>query len=327
MAGALDTEGPLVSVVIPTYQRAGLIRDALESVAAQSWRPIEAVVIDDGSSDGTESVVTGWAENADIPVRYVWQENAGGNAARNAGIAHAGGEVIAFLDSDDLWHPDKTERQMRLLGGPDEFGAVYCALRETDAATGRILNEPAMTCPQGDLLDRLLVRDETAPTSAWLVRRPLLQDVGGFDEDLRARQDWDLWIRLAAITRIGAVAEPLLSLRHHDGPRTASDPTRELMAYAAIRAKNRALLRSRPLGVRLAARAAFHRRSGRVRLHYMGERGRALAHYVAAVCLWPVEADSWAALVGWFLPGAFRARLRAGWNRVFGNTRFAIRSH
>ncbi len=316
-----------VSAVVPTYQRAHLIADALDSVAGQTWRPFEIVVVDDGSTDGTKDAVAAWAAaHPDIPVRFLWQENAGGNAARNAGIAAARGAFVAFLDSDDTWDATKTEKQMAVFSDPG-IGAVYCGLRETEAETGKTLHEPPLSAPDAATLARLLVRDETGPTSAWIVRKTVLQAVGGFDPDLRARQDWDLWIRLAAQTRIASVPERLFSLRHHGGPRTASDPTRELRAYRAIRAKNATLLAKHPLPVRLAARAAFHRRSGRVRLRYMGQRWRALGHYGVAIALWPVEPDSWFAFLGWFMPSGLRQGLRKVWNRTIGRGGLGIRSH
>lgn len=319
---------PLVSVIIPSYQRAGLIADALDSVACQTWHPLEIVIIDDGSSDATEAVVTAWAsQHPEIPLRYRWQENAGGNVARNHGIREAQGTYIAFLDSDDVWHPDKTARQLALLQGDDGIGAVYCGLREVQAETGEVLREPGLALPSGDVLSRLLVRDETGPTSAWIIRKAHLDQVGGFDPDLAARQDWDLWIRLAAVTRISAVDAPLLDLRHHGGPRTASDPTRELRAYRAIRRKNAALLAAQPLRIRLAARSAFHRRSGRVQLRYMGRRLPSLGQYLVATALWPVEPDNWFALLGWILPDRLRSGLRQRWNKLLGKTNFAIRSH
>lgn len=322
------TASPLVSVVIPSWQRAHLIGDALDSIAAQSRRPLEIIVADDGSTDGTRDRVEAWAaSHPDIELRYLWQENAGGNAARNLGIREAQGAYVAFLDSDDTWSADKIAKQMSVLQTGDGIGAVYCGLVETDAATGAVLNRPPVTVPVPDMLSRLLIRDETAPTSAWVIDRDILRQVGGFDETLRARQDWDLWIRVASATRIGAVPEPLMQLRQHDGPRTASDPTRELRAYAAIREKYRALLAQQPLSVRLAARGAYHRRAGRVSFHYMGQRGRALGHYLAAIAFWPFALDSWYALAGWFLPNGMRARLRSVWNRVAGRTRFGIKSH
>lgn len=318
----------LVTVVIPTYQRAHMIADALNSARGQGFRPLEVVVVDDGSTDETDSVVKDWqARNLEIPVQYIWQENAGGNAARNAGWRAATGEFVAFLDSDDTWHPDKTQKQIDLLNSDRTCGAVYCGLQEIEARTGEAIGTPSLASANGDLLDELLISDVTAPTSAWIIRRDFLEQVDGFDDALPARQDWDLWIRLAAVTGIGAVEAPLLFLRHHDGPRTASDPTRELRAYSAIRRKNRALLKTKPLHIRLAALSAFHRRSGRVKLHYMGARGAAFLHYLAAIIVWPFNLGNYHALLGWFLPQGLRQKLRRGWNSLFGNTRFAIRSH
>jgi len=322
------TGTPLVTVVIPTWRRAHLICDALESVRHQVWRPLEIVVVDDGSDDGTDEAVAAWASlHPELPVTYIWQENAGGNAARNRGIAEARGDYVAFLDSDDTWDSHKIARQIEILRSDDAIGAVYCGFRVVRAETGEVLHEPKLALPAGDILTRLLVRDETAPTSAWIVRKRLLEEVGGFDVALAARQDWDLWIRLAAITRIAAIDAPLFDLRDHGGPRTASDPTRELRAYEAIRRKNAKLLAKQPLRVRLAARSAFLRRSGRVRLRYMNQRSEALGLYLLAVAVWPVEPDNWHALLGWFLPARLRCRLRRGWNHVLGKTGFAIRSH
>lgn len=317
-----------MSVIIPTYRRAHLIADALESVIGQTWRPLEIVIIDDGSDDDTNKIVSSWAKkNQDLFLRYVWQRNAGGSAARNRGIQEARGAMVAFLDSDDTWHPDKIAKQVAILEIEEHFGAVYCGYREVQAETGEVLDQPNTLLPSGDILSRLLVRDETAPTSAWIIRKPLLEWLGGFDISLAARQDWDLWIRLAAVTPIAAIEQPLFDLRHHGGPRTASDPTRELRAYKAIRRKNAALIAAQPLSVRLMARSAFLRRSGRVRLRYMERRISALGFYFLATAVWPFEPDNWHALLGWFLPVWFRKRLRRGWNKCFGKTRFAIRNH
>ena len=320
---------PRVSVVIPTHNRAHLICDALDSVLAQDWPALEAIVVDDGSDDDTEERVEQWRKHAApaFPVRFVRQARAGGNAARNRGIDEARGEFVAFLDSDDVWHPGKIGKQMAVLRSRPDFGAVYTGLREVDVETGEVLAEPPHAYPEGDLLDALLVRDVTAPTSTYLVRRALLVEAGGFDLDLAARQDWDMWIRLAATTKIGCVPEALVDLRHHAGPRTASDPTRELRAYERILEKYAPIRRRRGLHVRLAAQASFHRRTGRVQFHYLGRRGLALRHYLIAIALWPVAADSWAALLGALLPGAWRKTLRSTWNAIFGRTPLAIRSH
>lgn len=318
---------PEVSVVVPTYNRDHLVCAALDSVQAQSFRSLEIIVIDDGSTDDTEARVRAWAETATLPVLYERQPNAGGNAARNRGIDRARGHFVAFLDSDDLWHPNKIARQLARLAETPAFGAVYCGLRETDAESGRVLAEPRHDFPEGDLLNALLVRDVTAPTSTYLVRRQLLIEAGKFDLDLAARQDWDMWIRLARLAPIGCVPEVLVDLRHHAGPRTVSDPTRELRAHRRILAKYAPLRARRGWWLPLAARAGFHRRAGRVQFHYRGRRGAAIRHYLTAIALWPLAADSWAALVGAFLPAGLRGRLRHGWNSIFGRTFLAIRNH
>lgn len=321
---------PLVSVVIPTYNRAHLIIDALESVKRQTWRPIEIVVVDDGSSDETGTVVSRWADAdaGDVAVRYVHQVNAGGNVARNRGIAESRGGLIAFLDSDDLWQPDKLEKQVRILEEHADVVAVYCGVRET--VVGRDPGSAAPSprrYPQGDLEAVLLVQDVTAPTSTYVVRRDAMEAAGRFDTSLRARQDWDMWIRVAQQGRIAAVPAALVDMRHHDGPRTATDPTRELAAYRLILEKYAARRRAYGWRVRAAARAAYHRRAGRVHFHYMHQPVRALGHYLLAILLWPGEPDSYAALLGLLMPQALRERVRRVWNRALGRTRFAIRSH
>lgn len=319
----------LVTVVIPVYNRASLIGGALDSVGAQSWRPLEVVVVDDGSTDGTADAVADWRATAapDFGVRVIAQPNLGGNAARNRGAVEARGSVLAFLDSDDRWHPDKLMRQIEALEAHPDHVAVYCGLREVDLASGRVLSDSPRAYPAGDLRAQLLVRDVTAPTSTCAVREDAFHAAGGFDTDLAARQDWDMWIRLATEGPIAAVPAALVDLGHHEGPRTITDPSRELTAHRRILEKYAALRREQGVAVELAARAAFHCRAGRVHLHHMDARGLALGHYLRAILLWPVAVDSYAALLGWFLPGNLRRRLHQGWNRVFGRTPLAIRSH
>lgn len=320
---------PLVSVVIPTYNRAHLICDALDSILQQELLPGEVIIVDDGSDDGTAGRIGQWRQRSRPPfgVQFVRQERMGGNVARNRGIALAQHRYVAFLDSDDLWHPAKLRKQVELLEDRPGYGAAYTGLRETDAESGAVISEPQHAYPEGDLLNALLVSDVTAPTSAWVVRRALFQEAGDFDQDLMARQDWDMWIRLALCAKIGCVPEALVDLRQHGGPRTVSDPTRELAAYRRILGKYAPLRRARGLRVRLAALSSYHRRAGRVHLHYLNRRGRAIGHYLMALALWPLAADTWAALLGAFLPAALRRQLRRGWNAIFGGTALAIRSH
>ena len=319
----------LISVVIPTYNRGHLIRGALDSIACQDYRPLEVIVVDDGSTDNTTEAVRSWMSSRrdGLSLRLVRQKNQGGNAARNAGIRAARGELVAFLDSDDQWHADKLSRQHAVLRDDARIGGVYCGVRHDRLDSG----DPPLSYPReypaGELLDELLVRDVTAPTSTYLVRREVFDTVGDFDEALQARQDWDMWIRMASRYHIGVVPEPLVDYGEHAGERTASNPQKEIAAYRRIMLKYASLRASRSLGVRRAAHSALMRRMGRVHLHHGLGRGTSLVFYLKAVLAWPFDFDNYAALAGWFLPGGLRRKLHLAWNRVFGASPLSIRSH
>lgn len=320
---------PKVSVVIPTYNRASLICDALESVAAQSFTDIEIIVVDDGSIDNTAEVVKAWSGEKfhARSLRYLRQENLGGNAARNCGIEASTGLYVAFLDSDDIWHPEKLAKQIPLLEANTDCVAVYSGLREVEIESGKILSVPEHPYPSGKLLPKLLVSDVTAPTSAYLVRREALHRAGLFDLSLAARQDWDMWIRLAKLGEINAVREPLFDLRHHDGPRTISDPNRELQAHRRIIEKYADERRALGFSTSLAAKASYHRRCAKVHFHNKNAPLSAIGHYLAAIAYWPFEINSWLGLVSVFVPQGARGSFRKSWNAILGRTSFGIRSH
>jgi glycosyltransferase involved in cell wall biosynthesis len=203
-------DSPLISVVIPTYNRAATIARALDSVVRQSHRPIEIIVVDDGSTDGTLRAIDG--EHCPVPLTVVaLGQNQGAAAARNHGIAMASGDYVAFLDSDDQWQPDKLERQLAALAEAGlEYGASYTGIASY-AEDGRLCALSRATA-EGDLRLALLNHNLVGSTSCMLARRTLLQQIGGFNASLRSCQDWDLWIRLAGHTRFACVAEPLTLL-------------------------------------------------------------------------------------------------------------------
>ncbi len=323
--------GNLVSVVIPVYNRASLIVDALNSVLAQTYRPLEIIVVDDGSTDRTPDVVQHWIETVctnkkAIMARLIRQEKKGGNAARNRGIKESMGEFVAFLDSDDIWLPRKLEKQIPHFSDP-EIGAVYCGLQQVDLATGKVWPVCPRKYPSGWLLRQLLIKDVTAPTSTFVIRKEVFSKVGTFDERLLARQDWDMWIRIAAVYKIGVVPEVLVHYRHHLGERTASNPEKEIRAYHIIRGKYQSLLSQQPLRIRQAARASFYKRLGRVYFHRRGRRAQALLHYLFALFNYPFDFDTWAATAGVFLPKTLRQKIRLWWNSILGGTGLEIRSH
>ncbi|MEL6645012.1 MAG: glycosyltransferase family A protein [Pseudomonadota bacterium] len=321
--------GPLVSVVIPTYNRAHLLADALQSVAAQTWRPLEVIVVDDGSTDDTRAVFDRWAAGSgpDITARFEEQEHQGGNAARNLGISKAQGDFVAFLDSDDLWKPSKIARQIEGLIARRDAGASYCGIEEVEIGSDAAPYNPTRPYPEGDISKLLLVSDVTAPTSCYVVARSVLEAAGGFDEALRARQDWDLWIRVSLATQILAVPEALTVLRNHSGPRTISDPQRELTAHQAILAKYASQRKQAGRRVERGAMSAFHRRAGRVNFHHIKNTKAAVGHYLRAIWWSPLTMNNYFALVGTVLPAQGRKRLNRAWNAVFGRTGLRISSH
>ncbi|MSQ47316.1 MAG: glycosyltransferase family 2 protein [Deltaproteobacteria bacterium] len=197
---------PRVTVVIPTYNRRDLVREAIASVTAQSYPDVEVIVVDDGSDDGTAEVVRRFAG-----VQYVYQENRGVSVARNVGVARARGELIAFLDSDDLWQPDKLTHQVACFEqNPD---VRICQTDEIWIRNGVRVNPHHKHRKTGeDIFARSLERCLVSP-SAVMMRRALWEQVGGFDETLPACEDYDLWLRITARMPVHFIAMPLVVKR------------------------------------------------------------------------------------------------------------------
>jgi glycosyltransferase involved in cell wall biosynthesis len=184
---------PTVTVVVPTFNRPRMLAQALASIRSQTYGDWECIVVDDGSDPPARPVVDGLG---DPRIQYVWRANAGRSAARNAGIALARREYVAFLDDDDLWLPNKLALQVPVLSGQPEVGLVTAGWRYVDAA-GEPLREmtPWVWRPQLGV-DSWLFSCPALP-SGVLVRREWLDRAGGFDESLDANEDRDLWLRLA----------------------------------------------------------------------------------------------------------------------------------
>jgi glycosyltransferase involved in cell wall biosynthesis len=193
---------PLVSVIIPTYNREKIIGKAIASVLAQSWQDFEIIVLDDGSRDNTRAAV----EACGPKVRYFYQENKGIAGARNSGMRHAEGDHLAFLDSDDYWLPEKLARQMALFEAHPEYGMIACQCGSVaiDGAY-REKNRPGKS---GWILYDLF-RKNFIRTSAAVITRACLEKVGGFDEGLREGEEYDYWLRIAAEFAVGFINEPL----------------------------------------------------------------------------------------------------------------------
>lgn len=197
---------PKVSVIIPTYNRASLLRDAIDSVLHQTFTDLELVVVDDGSTDNTEEVL---CSITDPRVRYFKQPNRGVSAARNAGIQATTSEFVAFLDSDDLFLPERISIQMTVIDHDPDVGLVYCLFYSTKNGGPKKLQGK---CYPSDL--RLLAEGANIPFSTILMQRSWLEQLGGFDEKLVMAEDRELIFRLfMAGCRMTCVPQPLVIIR------------------------------------------------------------------------------------------------------------------
>ncbi len=197
-----------VSVVIPTFNRRQLVRGAVASVCAQRDADYEIIVVDDGSTDGTAEALR--AEFGSR-IRVVCTENHGVSSARNRGVAESHGELIAFLDSDDLWLPAKLAAQARFFA--EHADAAICQTEEIWLRNGVRVNPcKHHEKPSGDIFEASLRLCLVSP-SAVMMRRLLFETVGGFDESLPACEDYDLWLRTARTTPVYLLDEPLVIKR------------------------------------------------------------------------------------------------------------------
>lgn len=205
----------LVSVVIPTYNRALKVIEAIDSVLCQSYPFLEIIVIDDGSTDNTQSLLCDYSGK----VTYIYKENGGVSSARNIGIQNSTGDLIAFLDSDDTWVENKIEKQVEWFRQNPEYGMVLTDVFYVDSSVSIIekTNRRSSLPINGFILDDVLLQPSLIPSSV-LVRRAVFDEVGFFDESLKTAEDLDLHLRVAEKHKIGLIEQPLVYfLRGEEG--------------------------------------------------------------------------------------------------------------
>ena len=206
---------PRVSVIIPTYNRADLIGETVESVLSQTFDDFEIIIVDDGSTDSTREVVRGF----DGPIKYIYQENQGVSCARNRGFEASRGDYICFLDSDDVWSPRMLEREVSLLDSNSDLGFVYSDYQFVNR-DGEMLPKPAVfrahPLRRGRIF-RFLVYFDFIIFSTVLARRDCINKVGLFDPSFEAAQDLDWLLRMTSVYETDYVSEQLCLYRKHDG--------------------------------------------------------------------------------------------------------------
>jgi glycosyltransferase involved in cell wall biosynthesis len=202
------TQGPpQVSVIIPTCNRAWCLAEAVESVLAQDVAGVELIVVDDGSTDRTPELLAGYGER----IRVLRRENRGVSAARNAGIAAARGELVAFLDSDDVWLPGKLRAQVDFFAAHPQ--ALICQTEELWVKDGRRVNPGRRHRKRGGMIFEPSLELCLVSPSAVVVRRELFERVGLFDEGLPACEDYDLWLRVSCRFPVHLIAAALIVKR------------------------------------------------------------------------------------------------------------------
>jgi glycosyltransferase involved in cell wall biosynthesis len=199
---------PAVSVIIPTYNRAAFLSEALASVLAQTMGDLEVLVVDDGSTDATREIVMSFD---DPRVRYLFQKNLGVSAARNWGVASSRAPLIAFLDSDDVWQPTKLDVQAAYFTAHPEIS--ICQTEEIWVRDGKRVNPCDKHAKQSGWIFRECIPLCIVSPSAVMLRREAFYALGGFDESLPACEDYDLWLRAALRYEIHTLPNPLIVKR------------------------------------------------------------------------------------------------------------------
>ncbi|HMO80754.1 MAG TPA: glycosyltransferase [Pyrinomonadaceae bacterium] len=203
---------PLVSAIIPNYNYARYVGEAVESALSQTYPNIEVIVVDDGSKDNSLKVLEKYRDR----VKIIEQVNSGVCVARNRGVAESAGEYIAFLDADDVWLPAKIERQVEKFASEDVLGLVHVGVTDIDALGKELATH--LDGMEGDVASELMMFESAVILgggSGVMIPRKVFDKVGGFDDSLSTSADWDIYFRISSSFPVGFVDEPLLKYRLH----------------------------------------------------------------------------------------------------------------
>lgn len=232
-----------VSVIIPTHNRNDLVVRAIKSVQDQTYSNLEIIIVSDGSTDGTSDVVKDILKIDNRVFFYEYENAMGANHARNYGARNATGEYIAFLDDDDAWQTDKLENQMLVFDGDENIGLVTTGFRFIYVFNNSETNY--VPTPKYDSHIEILMKNVIGGTPAVVMRKDIFDEIGGFDEQLHALQDYDLWIRAAQITKIGVFSRPSVDVYDYsDVAKISNNTGRYVEAYEHIENKYQSLIQN-----------------------------------------------------------------------------------
>jgi glycosyltransferase involved in cell wall biosynthesis len=277
-----------VSVVMATYNMGRFLGEAIDSVIGQDYRPLELIVVDDGSTDNTGEVLERYVARPEV--RIVRQANGGQTVAKNRGLQEASGDYVGFCDADNVWLPGKIARQLPLFDRDGRVGVVYGECELIDGAGASVPHHP-MTRYEGRIT-RQLVLDNFVTFNTALVTRRAIDMAGGFNRKLRMAIDYDLWLRISTQFEFRFLPEPLAKYRVWEG---------QMSHDLAGRLENAFLLledffeefpeavsrtdRRRAWAYSLVSRARWR--------SWRGEHSLACRDLVAALAQWPVDRRAW----------------------------------
>lgn len=272
-----NIDEPIVSAIITTHNRKDLAEKAINSVLSQIYKNIELIVVDDASEQSISEYFRSMADQKGFTYIYINpEESLGGNHARNVGIDASKGDLIAFLDDDDEWMPEKTTLQLDFLQTHPDYGVVSC-LRIKEYDFKKTVVESSKYKIEGDIHESIFASIPYV-TSTIMIRRQILEDIGGFDENLRYWQEYDLAIRCAQCTKIGFVNRQLCLYRiiHNDKKRLSNNIDGWESAVKHIDKKYCNIIEKLPKEIRLG-RELLIARDGQTRA--MNANNRKLAIY------------------------------------------------
>jgi glycosyltransferase involved in cell wall biosynthesis len=307
---------PTVSVIIPSYNCARFVTAAVDSVLAQTSPPEEVIVIDDGSTDDTRQLLAPYQDR----IRYIHQTNAGISCARNRGIRESSGTLIAFIDADDRWLPQKLALQLECMEANPAVDLVHTEILYWDDRTGELALVPQERERFTGQCYREFFWHCRVLTSSVLLTRRCLDDVGTFDKSIPGgyAEDLDLFLRISRKYSLAFVAEPLVHYRRHGTNATLNSPR---MAESAFYVFERVLRQDPQLLERLGSKAALdYLKNLAFQAGYwyveIGNLPRARGYFRAALKLAPGSAYTWALWVSTFLPLRLRRLLRSAKQRM-----------
>jgi glycosyltransferase involved in cell wall biosynthesis len=278
---------PKVDIIIPAYNAARFLPFAIESVIRQTFSDWRILLVDDGSTDDTAAVVAPYLEDLGTKILYIRQANAGLPAARNAALRNASGELVALLDADDVWLPERLAETVRVFEGRPEVGLSHGFVARIDAE-GRVIDvfDKRQKHSEGRVATYVYRRKINLPCPTITFRARCVEEIGMFDESMRATEDRDMWLRIAQRYEVALIPKVIAHYRVSSNS-MSTDPDRMLNAQKQFIAKHYGTPGCGWIARRIAFSQAYKQRAEAQALRGQGKE--ALASSIHAMAYYPFD--------------------------------------